>query len=174
MVLFALFIVFIVLPIAELYVIIQMGSWIGVLPTIALLIADSVLGAWLLASQGRGAWQRFNGTVQEGRVPAREVADGGLIMFGGALLLTPGFLTDILGFLMILPPTRAIMRFGLTRTVMRRMTIAVTGAAPRRRTRAARRDGGGPAAGAPRRAPSGQAYDVDGTAVEIDTRGLPG
>jgi UPF0716 protein FxsA len=173
MVLVALFVLFIVVPIAELFVIIQMGSWIGVLPTIALLIADAVLGAWLLRSQGRGAWRRFNGAVQEGRVPAREVADGGLIMFGGALLLTPGFLTDILGILMILPPTRAIMRAALTRTAMRRMTIAVTGSEPPRRTRGERR-GGGPAAGTPRRAPSGRTYDVDGTAVEIDTRGLPG
>src|SRR5436305_5155383 len=105
-----LLIVFILVPIAELYVIIQVGEAIGVLPTIALLIADSVLGSLLLRGQGRAAWRRFNATLATGRPPAREVLDGALIIFGGALLLTPGFLSDILGVLLLLPPTRALFR----------------------------------------------------------------
>src|SRR4051794_25926548 len=103
-----LVLVFIVLPIAELYVLIQVGDWIGVWWTLLILIADSILGSLLLRSQGRAAWRRFNVALAEGRAPAREVLDGGLIIFGGAFLITPGFLTDIIGLLLILPPTRAV------------------------------------------------------------------
>jgi UPF0716 protein FxsA len=102
--------VFIVVPILELYVLIQIGQAIGILPTIALLILDSVLGAALMRSQGRAAWMRFNRALAEGRIPAREVIDGVLVIFGGALLLTPGFLSDILGLILLLPPTRAVVR----------------------------------------------------------------
>ena len=84
-----LILLFIVIPIAELAILIQVGSLIGVWWTIALLIADSVLGAMLMRSQGRAAWRRFNDAVRSARVPAREVADGVLVIFGGALLLTP-------------------------------------------------------------------------------------
>ena len=105
-----LVVLFIVVPIAELYVLIQIGQAIGVLPTIALLILDSVLGAALMRAQGRAAWMRFNRALAEGRVPGREVMDGALVIFGGALLLTPGFLSDILGLILLLPPTRAIVR----------------------------------------------------------------
>jgi UPF0716 protein FxsA len=105
-----LVILFIVVPIAELYVLWQIGSAIGILPTIALLILDSVLGAALMRSQGRAAWMRFNRALAEGRVPGREVLDGALVIFGGALLLTPGFLSDILGLILLLPPTRALVR----------------------------------------------------------------
>jgi UPF0716 protein FxsA len=112
---FVLFILFIVVPIAELYVLIQVGQAIGVLPTIALLIADSILGAALMRSQGRAAWRRFNAALAEGRVPHREVLDGALVIFGGALLLTPGFLSDILGLILLLPPTRALVRAVLVR-----------------------------------------------------------
>jgi UPF0716 protein FxsA len=105
-----LFVLFIVVPIVELYVLIQIGQAIGILPTIALLILDSVLGAALMRSQGRAAWRRFNLALAEGRVPGREVIDGVLVIFGGALLLTPGFLSDFLGLFLLLPPTRAIVR----------------------------------------------------------------
>src|SRR5919204_841702 len=106
----ALVLIFIVLPIAELYVIIQVGEAIGVWLTIAILIADSVLGSMLMRAQGRAAWRRFNEALAAGRPPAREVLDGALVIFGGAFLLTPGFLTDILGALLLLPPTRAVVR----------------------------------------------------------------
>src|SRR3954449_4799532 len=105
-----LILIFIVVPIAELALLIQVGELIGVWWTIALLIADSILGAMLMRSQGRAAWRRFNVALQSGRPPAREVLDGVLVIFGGALLLTPGFLTDILGLVFLLPPSRAIVR----------------------------------------------------------------
>jgi UPF0716 protein FxsA len=105
-----LVLLFIAIPIAELAVIIQVGQWIGVLPTIALLILDSLLGAALLRAQGRLAWARFNLAVAQGRVPAREVFDGAAVLFGGALLLTPGFITDVFGLLLLIPPTRAVVR----------------------------------------------------------------
>jgi UPF0716 protein FxsA len=105
-----LFLIFIVLPILEIAVIIQVGEAIGVWWTIALLFADAFLGAWLLRHQGGAAWRRFNAAISEGRVPAREVLDGVLIVFGGALLITPGFISDFFGVLFLLPPTRAVIR----------------------------------------------------------------
>src|SRR4051812_39662402 len=115
-----LVVLFVVVPIAGLYVIIQVGEAIGALPTIALLVADSILGSMLMRSQGRTAWRRFNAALTEGRIPHREVLDGALVIFGGALLLTPGFLTDVLGVLLLLPPTRAIVRAALVRRLLPR------------------------------------------------------
>jgi UPF0716 protein FxsA len=145
-----LVVLFIVVPIAELAVIIQVGQEIGVWWTIAILVADSILGSLLMRSQGRAVWRRFNATLQAGRPPAREVADGVLVIFGGALLLTPGFLTDILGLLFLLPPTRAIIRRVFLRQAMKRITVTM-------------------AAGAamPRRGPLRE-DDVEGTAVDVD------
>jgi UPF0716 protein FxsA len=105
-----LLIVFVVVPLAELYVLYQVGSAIGIGPTIGLLLLDSIVGTLLMKSQGAAAWRRFNEATSAGRIPAREVADGALIIFGGAFLLTPGFLTDIIGFVLLIPPTRAIFR----------------------------------------------------------------
>jgi UPF0716 protein FxsA len=147
-------ILFIVVPIAELFVIIQVGEAIGVWLTIALLIADSVLGSMLMRSQGRAAWRRFNEAVRNARAPAREVADGVLVIFGGALLLTPGFITDIFGILFLLPPTRALIRRLFLREAMRRITITMaTSTAPPM----PRRDGT-------------RSDDIDGTAVDVDPR----
>jgi UPF0716 protein FxsA len=135
---------FILVPLAELYLIIQVGEAIGALPTIAILVVDSLLGAALMRSQGRAVWRRFERAVSERRPPAREVVDGGLVIFGGALLLTPGFLTDILGLILLIPPSRTIVRAILARRLTHRMVAAATRP----------------------RAP--QAYDVDGTAVDVD------
>jgi UPF0716 protein FxsA len=121
-----LVILFIVVPIAELALLIQVGQAIGVWWTIALLIADAMLGSWLLRSQGRLAWQRFNAALGEGRVPHREVVDGVLVIFGGVLLLTPGFLTDVFGLLFLFPPTRVLLR-GL---LVRRGALRLMGAMP--------------------------------------------
>lgn len=145
-------VLFIVVPIAELAVIIQVGQEIGVWWTVGILVADSVLGSVLMRSQGRTAWRRFNEATARGRVPAREVVDGALIIFGGALLLTPGFLTDLLGILLLLPPTRAVVRRVLVRRFAQRMVASVTGA---------RRGPGRPGA---------RAADVEGTAVDVEPR----
>ena len=147
MVVVVLVVLFIVVPLAELFVIIQVGQEIGALPTIAILVADSILGSLLLRSQGRTAWRRFNEAVGAGRVPAREVLDGALVIFGGALLLTPGFVTDILGLVLLIPPTRALVRHILARRLTHRMVVSVTGPRVRRR----------------------EEYDVEGTAVDVDT-----
>src|SRR3954471_7948717 len=122
-----LVVLFIVVPIAELYVIIQVGEAIGALPTIAILIADSVIGSMLMRAQGRSAWRRFNAALAEGRIPHREVLDGALVIFGGALLLTPGFLTDILGVVLLLPPTRALVRGVVARRVLPRLVVVGLG-----------------------------------------------
>ena len=142
-----LVLLFIVVPIAELAVIIQVGQVIGVWWTIGLLVLDSILGSLLMRSQDRAAWRRFNDTTRAGRVPAREVLDGALVIFGGALLLTPGFITDILGLFLLLPPTRAFVRAILVRRFADRMVVSMsTGPRVRRR-----RDD-----------------DVEGTAVDVD------
>jgi len=146
-----LILIFIVVPIAELYVILKVGDLIGFLPTIALLVADSLLGSWLLKSQGRTVWRRFQETMQAGRVPHREVFDGVLVIFGGAFLITPGFLTDIIGIWLLLPPTRAVCRRWLIRRGGRMFGISV--ATGRR--------------GAPVAGQQGE-WDVEGSAYETD------
>jgi UPF0716 protein FxsA len=137
--LLALLALFIVVPLAELYVILKVGDAIGALWTILLLAADSVLGSLLLRAQGRSVWRRFNETMAAGRVPHRELIDGVLIVFGGAFLITPGFLTDIVGLLLLLPPTRSVIRRVVARRLGRRI---VTTREP---------------------------FDVDGTATEYDS-----
>jgi UPF0716 protein FxsA len=115
--LWALALLFLLVPVAELYVIYKVGDAIGILPTFLLLAVDSVLGSLLLRSQGRAVWRRFNAILAEGRVPHREVVDGVLVIFGGAFLITPGFITDIVGLTLLLPPTRAIARRMLLRRI---------------------------------------------------------
>src|SRR5919201_1265395 len=115
-----LVLLFIVVPIVEIYVIIQVGQAIGALWTIALLIADSIIGARLLRWQGRTAWRRFQEAVAAGRMPHNEVIDGVMIVVGGTLLLTPGFITDVFGLVLLLPPTRAVIRRVVARSIRRR------------------------------------------------------
>src|SRR3954466_6959851 len=157
--LFPLVLLFIVVPIVEIYVIIQVGQAIGPLWTVALLVADSILGTMLMRSRGRAVWRRFNQTRGAGRPPAREVADGVLVIFGGALLLTPGFTTDILGLLCLLPPTRALIRRALLRGLGRPLVAATPFGAFGPTAR-------GPAD--PRRPAPGGDYDVEGTAHDVD------
>ena len=116
-----LFILFVVVPIAELYVLIQVGQEIGALTTIALVIAVSVVGAWLAKREGLGVWRRMRAQMAAGQVPAANLVDGVLILFGGALLLTPGFITDVLGLVLLLPPTRAAVRGMLRRSLVGRV-----------------------------------------------------
>jgi UPF0716 protein FxsA len=113
-----LLVAFIVVPLVELFVIAQVADGIGLGPTLVLLIVDSVVGAWLVRNEGRRAWQAFRDALADGRWPGDEVAQGALVLVGGALLLTPGFVTDVAGLLMLLPPTRR----ALARTIRTRMT----------------------------------------------------
>jgi UPF0716 protein FxsA len=141
--LLALIGIFVLVPLAELYVIIKVvGPALGAPLTIALLAADSLAGAWLMKSQGRVVWRRFNEAIGAGRIPHREIVDGVLIIFGGAFLITPGFITDILGFLLLIPPTRSLFRRSLQRRLERRTIV----------TRYRR--------------PAPGDYDVEGTATE--------
>jgi UPF0716 protein FxsA len=114
---------FVVVPILEIYVIIQVGQVIGAGWTIVLLIADSIFGAWLIRREGGRSWLALNTALGSGRMPARELADGGLILVGGTLMLSPGFVTDLLGILLILPFTRPLFRRLLTRSVSRRLLV---------------------------------------------------
>jgi UPF0716 protein FxsA len=138
---------FIALPLAELYVILKVGDAIGAVWTILLLAADSVLGSLLLRSQGRSVWRRFNAALTEGKMPHREVIDGVLVIFGGAFLITPGFITDVVGLLFLLPPTRSLIRSQVVRRLGRCVAIGVSTRPGRRRPRD---------------------YDVEGTAREYD------
>jgi UPF0716 protein FxsA len=144
--LLALIALFLIVPFVELYIILEVvGPALGAPLTILLLAADSVIGALLFKSQGRSVWRRFNRTMAEGRVPHREVVDGVLVIFGGAFLITPGFLSDIAGVLLLLPPTRAVIRRLLIRRLGRRIVVAE----PQRR------------------------YDVEGSAREYDDAPRP-
>ncbi len=154
-----LVLLFIVLPIAEIYVIVKVGEAIGVLPTIALLILDGFLGWALLRHQGRAAWRRFNEALEAGKVPAREVFDGAMVIVGGAFLLAPGFITDVIGLLLLLPPSRAMFRGIATKLALGRAAFAVRsvkwGSKAHESSRAGRSTG-------PQRG-----YDYEGSAREV-------
>ena len=137
-------------PVAELFVAITVAEAIGVLLTVVLLIASWPLGVWLLRAEGRAAWGRLSAATAAGRPPAREVLDSALIVVGGALLIVPGFITDIVGLLLLLPPTRSLARLGIVRNFRSRLVVAAT------------RFGGRPGPG-----------DVDSTATDIDAAQLP-
>ncbi len=114
---------FIVIPLVEIAVIIQVGDWLGIVNTIGLLILVSVAGAWLVKRQGLGVLRRIGEQRQAGQVPAAAVFDGALILVAGALLLFPGFVTDVFGLLLLLPPVRAGVRAFLRRRYMRRVQV---------------------------------------------------
>ena len=131
-------------PVAEVYVAIKIGDAIGVLLTVVLLLAGWPLGSWLLRSRGRAAWRRLTTAIAEGRPPAREVADGALVVVGGALLIIPGFISDAIGLCLLIPPTRALMRVALVRNFQSAVVLQAA-----RFTRAP--------------------YDVDSTARDVDS-----
>lgn len=151
-----LFVVFIVVPVIEIAVIIEVGHLIGPLWTVGLLLASAVMGSWLLRREGRRAWHAFQEALEQARIPTREVADGALVIFGAALMVAPGFLTDLVGMLCLLPPTRAILRRLLTTAGMRQLLVRVGGGRPVRvRKRAGRPD-------RPTRTPGPEPTIIDG------------
>lgn len=139
-------------PIAELFVAIKVAEAIGVLLTVILLVAGWPLGMWLARTEGRAAWRRLSAAVTAGRPPGREVIDGALVLVGGILLMVPGFITDLLGLLLLLAPTRSLARAAITRNFQSRLMVAAT-----RFSRAPR-----------------SAYDVDSTATDLDSPQLHG
>lgn len=119
----------ILVPVAELWFILELADWLGggatgALVTVAMLMATSVLGAFLLRSQGLAAWSRFLNTVSQRRLPQREIVDGIFIVIGGVLLLTPGFLTDIVGLVFLLPPSRKVFANAVTGRLSKRVRRA--------------------------------------------------
>lgn len=151
---------------AEIAVIVLVAEAIGVLLTILLLIAAWPLGGWAMRREGRAVLNRFNAAVLEGRAPGREVIDGVLVVLGGALLMVPGFISDGLGLLLLIPPTRGLLRAGIVRNLQRRV-LARAGRFPAGPGGGWRRPGGPGSGGG--RAPGGPgAGDVDGTATEVD------
>jgi len=120
---------FIGIPIAEIYVLIQVGQVIGPWWTILLLIADSLLGSWLLKREGRRAWNGLRQALAEGRMPAKELADGILIVIGGTLMISPGFISDVFGMLAILPLTRPLGRRLLAGVLTKRLVAGPVGPA---------------------------------------------
>jgi UPF0716 protein FxsA len=122
-----LVLLFLVVPIIELYLIVQVASGIGVLETLGLLILVSLVGAWLVRAQGLGVLARIQGQLNQGKVPGTELVDGLLVLFAGALMLTPGFMTDALGLLLLIPPTRAIIRTVLVHRYRNRVEVGRTG-----------------------------------------------
>ena len=133
----------------ELFVAIKIADAIGVLATVVLLLLSWPLGSWAIRSQGRAAGRRLGEAVSAGRSPGREVLDGVLVLLGGVLLIVPGFISDALGVLALLPPTRALMRRGLARNLQSRVVVSAT-----RFTGASR------------------PYDVDSTATDVDQQQL--
>ena len=112
---------FVGIPLLEIFVLVQVGQAIGPWWTILLLIVASILGTWLIRREGSRAWRALTEALQTGRMPAREIADGALILIGGTLMLAPGFVTDAFGVLLILPLTRPLARTALTKVVTRRL-----------------------------------------------------
>ena len=102
--------IFIIIPLVELVILIKVGSYIGLWPTILIVILTGILGAALARQQGFMIINKIRSDVNSGRVPAQELIDGVLILVGGIVLLTPGFLTDICGFLLLIPPTRSVFK----------------------------------------------------------------
>ncbi len=141
------------LPILELYVIIRVGEAIGPLWTVLALTCTSLIGVRLVRSQGRAVLRDFSAAIAAGRPPAREALDGALVFVGGTLLIVPGFVTDILGALLLAPPSRALIRGQIIRHYAGRVLAHLAGGAARRR-------------------PAAAVYDVDGRAIDVDPEKL--
>jgi len=125
------FVLLLVVPVLEIAVIIAVGKVIGGWPTLALLVFESALGAWLVRREGGKAWRALSTALTTGQMPSRQLADAALVLVGGTLLLAPGFLTDVAGFFLVLPFTRPIARRVLEVVVARRLLGGFFGAGGR-------------------------------------------
>lgn len=125
-----LLLLFILVPIAELYLFMTLGKELGLWPTLAIIVVTAFLGAALTKSQGRRAMKKFQAATAEGRMPAKEALDGIMILLAGAVLLTPGFLTDTVGFLLLLPPVRAVMAGYVGKRLRGKIKIVTPGMPP--------------------------------------------
>jgi len=179
-----LVVLLITVPIVEITLIVLVGQQIGALPTVLLLVGSALVGSWLLRREGTRTWRAFLRALAEGRPPAVEAADGVLVLLGGMLMLLPGFATDLVGLLAVLPPTRRLLRAGVLTLVARRLPPRMVGDLlgprrvrahrPRRRSRI-RRAGAtaGPAPGSGSGPGSGPA-SVPGRVIEGETVPGPG
>jgi UPF0716 protein FxsA len=120
-------VLFVVVPLTEIYLIVQLGQVIGPWWTILLIIGSGILGSILVRREGGRAWRALQEALASARMPAKELADGALILIGGTLLITPGFVSDVVGLAVILPVTRPLARGLLARIIGRRMTVMTTG-----------------------------------------------
>lgn len=152
-----LFLAFLVVPVIELYLFVQVADAIGFGSTLFWIIAVSVIGAWLVKHEGLGALRRANAQAARGEIPTDELINGILILFAGALMLTPGFLTDTVGLLMLFPPTRAVLRGGVKRRFVTSGPIVVG----RRGFQATFGSGFGPAGSRPPSGGTGDVWDVE-------------
>jgi UPF0716 protein FxsA len=131
-------------PVAELFVAVKVAEAIGVLLMLVLLVASWPLGTWALRSEGRIVARRLSQAIAEHRTPSREVLDGVLVLFGGGLLLIPGFITDVFGLILLAPPTRFLARRAVVRNLRSRIVVRAVHATAGR-----------------------QPYDVDSTAADV-------
>jgi len=122
-----LLLLLIAIPVVEIYVIVVVGQAIGWWWTIFALVAETIVGGWLVRREGRRAWRNLVGQLAEGQAPTRTAVDGALILVGGLLLLIPGFVTDLIGFLCVLPLTRPLVRRALVGYVSRRSATVLVG-----------------------------------------------
>ena len=118
---------FITIPVIELYLFLTLGKQIGTVNTLLIIVATAILGAWLTRMQGARAMARFHRATAEGRLPHEEVVDGVMILIAGVVLLTPGFLTDAIGFALLVPPVRALLRKRLGKALRDRVQIITPG-----------------------------------------------
>lgn len=149
--------VFIGVPLMEIAVFIQVGGFIGLWPTLAIVVLTAIVGTWQLRVQGLATLARARAEIDRGGLPARELFNGACLLVAGVLLLTPGFVTDTLGFLLFLPPFREMLRGLLTRWVETHMETR--GTVDGREVRGARPSKGGPV--------------IDGEYREIDEEAEP-
>jgi UPF0716 protein FxsA len=121
--LFKLFFLFAVVPVVELAILISVGQKIGVLNTVAVVILTAAVGAYMVRMEGLGVLYRIQKNLAEGAFPAEELIDGAMVLVAGALLLTPGFFTDVMGFLMVVPASRSVIKRWLRRYLEHRINI---------------------------------------------------